>query len=397
MKEFLTLWQHGGNTMNEKIQYPPSPAATALDKPRYRQIFDSLRVQINTGDYAPGQKLPTEAELMRHFDVSRTTVSRAMRDLELLGLITRRRGSGTYVRQSVNASDRQHLAFLVPWVESGAGLPYVEGLIHQHLADLACRSQASTISLQCLAPSVGTLEDRMLDSARALIDTDVNGVLYYPAELPNEQMHLNRKVVDLLVDTGIEVVLIDRDIVPYPGRSEFTRIGYDNRRGGVLLTDHLIRVGCQRIAFVGIPEVSTVVANRLSGYHEAHRVHGLAVDPNLIQMADEVDLTESFCRNLIEVSRPDAIIGKMDRFAALIGRYLMSMGFTIGKDIKLAGFDDDPISELLPVPLTTIRLPVQSFAQTAYEAILRRIAEPETDVGQIIIDTELVIRGSTAT
>ena len=63
--------------------------------------------------------------------------------------------------------------------------------------------------------------------------------------------------------------------------------------------------------------------------------------------------------------------------------------------LSLAGFDDDPIAELLSILLTTIRLPIKAFAQTACEAILRRIAEPETDVWQIIIDTELVIREST--
>jgi len=332
---------------------------------------------------------------MRLFKVSRTTVSRAMRDMELLGLIRRRRGSGTYVYQQKEMGGRVDLAFLVPWVESGSGLPYVEGLIHQHLADIAGNGQAKLL-LQCLGPGSDALEVRMLKATAALIESKMDGVLYYPAELPEASMQQNRKAVDMLVAAGIQVVLIDRDIVSYPERSEFTRIGYDNRRGGMLLTDHLIRIGCKRIAFIGIPEVSTVVANRLSGFHEAHRAHNRTVDPCLVQVADEADLTESFCRNLVERCNADAIIGKMDRYAAIIGRHLIAMGVEIGRDIKLAGFDDDPIAELLPVPLTTIRLPVKTFAQTAYEAILRRIAEPETGKGQIIIDTELVIRESTA-
>lgn len=370
-----------------------SDAEVSSGKPRYRHIFDILRSRISSGEYPPGHKLPTEAELMELFNVSRTTVSRAMRDMELLGLIARRRGSGTYVRQPVNVPDRMELAFFVPWVETGAGLPYVEGLIHQHIADMAGRGQAS-LSLQCLAPGPGTLRERMIDAAQALIESKVDGVLYYPAELPGELMRLNREVVDLLVAAGIEIVLIDRDIVSYPDRSEFTRIGYDNRRGGVLLTDHLIKIGCRRIAFIGIPEVSTAVAYRLSGYFEAHRMHGLQVDPTLVREADEVDLTAEFCRELMS-AKPDAIIGKMDRYAAILGRHLMAMNVKIGREIKLAGFDDDPIAELLPVPLTTIRLPIQSFAHAAYEAILRRLVEPKSDVGQIIIDTELIVRGST--
>ena len=87
---------------------------------------------------------------MQHFAVSRTTVSRALRDLELQGLIRRRRGSGTYVRELAPATEHLDLAFFVPWVESGEGLPYVEGLIHQRLADLASRRN-STLLLKCLA------------------------------------------------------------------------------------------------------------------------------------------------------------------------------------------------------------------------------------------------------
>jgi len=379
--------------MNEVPELPPEVEDSG-DKPRYRHIFDTLRSRISSGEYPEGHKLPTEAELMELFSVSRTTVSRAMRDMELLGLIARRRGSGTYVRQAMAIPERMELAFFVPWVESGSGLPYVEGLILQHLADMAGSGHAS-LSLQCLAAGPGTLESRMIDAAQALVESEADGVLYYPAELPGELMQLNRKVVNILVEAGIQVVLIDRDIVPYPGRSEFTRIGYDNRRGGVILTNHLIEIGCKRIAFIGIPEVSTAVAYRLSGYYEAHRTHNLSVDSKLVLEADEVDLTESFCRKLIDEAKPDAIIGKMDRYAAILGRHLMALGLNIGQDVKLAGFDNDPIAELLPVPLTTIGLPIQSFAQTAYEVILRRLSDPKSDVGQVIIDTNLIVRGST--
>lgn len=364
-----------------------------LRRPRHRQIYDAFRARIDSGELAPGEKLPTEAQLMQHFAVSRTTVSRALRDLEMQGLVRRRRGSGTYVREKTTTSDQLDLSFFVPWVESGAGLPYVEGLIHQQLADLAGR-RSSTLSLQCLGDG-HRFENRVFNAVDAIITRGVDGVFYYPAELPGDQMQLNRAVVDRLVAAGIRIVLIDREITRYPGRSEFTRVGYDNRRGGFLLTEHLIQIGCRRIAFVGIPEVSTAVADRLAGYYEAHRTYGVPVVSELVRMADEVDLTREFCDELICQGKPDAIIGKMDRFAALIGRHLMAGGVRVGKDIKLAGFDDDPIAELLPVPLTTIRLPVHEFAQTAYDVMLNQKTNPKAEATQIVIDTELVVRGST--
>jgi LacI family transcriptional regulator len=362
-------------------------------KPRSRQLHDVLLERIENGELAPGAKLPTELQLMRYFDVSRTTVSRAMRDLELHGFVQRRRGSGTYVKQRAQSEANLDLAFLVPWIESGLPLPYVEGLIHQRLADIASQRH-STLILKCLSGE-GTFSERVVNATKSLIDLRVDGVFYYPAELPDDQMQLNRNVVDMLVNAGISVILIDRDIVPFPNRSEFTRVGYDNRRAGVALTEHLIGLGCERIAFVGIPEVSTAVADRLAGYYEAHRMHGLRISQRLVHMVDEIELTRSFCEKLVRVESPDAIICKMDRFAALIGRHLMEQGFQIGRDIKLAGFDDDPIAELLPVSLTTVKLPVQPFAQAAYEAMVSLALGADKSARQVIIDTELILRNST--
>ncbi|MBX3427897.1 MAG: GntR family transcriptional regulator [Pirellulales bacterium] len=379
---------------HNNLSTPRTPGTDQVaEKPRYRLIYDSLRSQIEGGGLRAGAKLPTEAQLMRQFAVSRTTVSRALRDLEIQGFLTRRRGSGTYVCATASVAEHLELAFFVPWVESGAGLPYVEGLIHQYLADLTS-TRRSTLSLQCLAGGA-TLEERVMASVDALVERGVDGVFYYPAELPREEMQLNVRAVEKLLRSGSRIVLIDRDIVPYPGRSNYTRIGYDNRRGSALLTSHLLDQGARRIAFVGIPEVSTAVADRLAGYHEAHRLHGLTVDSELVFAADEIDLTRDFCDRILDDGRPDAIICKMDRYAALLGRHLMAHGLRIGVDVRLAGFDDDPIAELLPVPLTTIRLPIQPFVHAAYEAMAAQITGTDREPRQIVIDAELVVRGST--
>lgn len=362
-------------------------------KPRSKQVYEAIRERIEGGQLTSGAKLPTELELMQHFNVSRTTISRALRDLEMQGFIRRRRGSGTYVKEMADAIEQYDFAFFMPWMESGVALPYVEGLIHQGLADLAARRH-STLLLKCLSGD-GSFKERILNTTRSLIDMRVNGVFYYPAELPGDQMQLNRVVVDMLAEAGISVILIDRDIASFPNRSEFTRIGYDNRRAGVILTEHLLRKGCRRIAFVGIPEISTAVADRLAGYFEAHRMHGMSVDDELVNMVDEHQLTRSFSENLMQIAKPDAIISKMDRFAALIGRHLIEQGLQIGRDVKMAGFDDDPIAELLPVSLTTIRLPIRPFVKAAYEAMLDNVSGSDKSARQIIVDTELVVRNST--
>jgi GntR family transcriptional regulator len=65
--------------------------------PRYQQIADELLAQIRNGTHTLGAMLPPEIELSDRYRVSRFTVREALRQLETLGLVTRRQGSGTLV------------------------------------------------------------------------------------------------------------------------------------------------------------------------------------------------------------------------------------------------------------------------------------------------------------
>lgn len=67
--------------------------------PAYLRIVAALRTQITAGDLAPGDKLPTEAQLRQQFGVSTTVVKWALSILQGEGLVEGRRGSGNYVRQ----------------------------------------------------------------------------------------------------------------------------------------------------------------------------------------------------------------------------------------------------------------------------------------------------------
>ena len=66
--------------------------------PRYRQIADELRVEIDAGLLTPGSALPSETELIAAHRVSRATVRRALAALESDGLISTYPGKGRYVR-----------------------------------------------------------------------------------------------------------------------------------------------------------------------------------------------------------------------------------------------------------------------------------------------------------
>jgi GntR family transcriptional regulator len=69
--------------------------------PLYYQIMRNLKEQIVSGKLAPGGRLPSEADLTRHFQVSRVVIRQALKILEDQALIVRVKGKGTYVSEAV--------------------------------------------------------------------------------------------------------------------------------------------------------------------------------------------------------------------------------------------------------------------------------------------------------
>jgi GntR family transcriptional regulator len=67
--------------------------------PLYHRIKEDLTLQIRSGIWRPGQEIPSELELCRHYRVSRGTIRQAIADLVQQGLVCRRQGSGSFVSQ----------------------------------------------------------------------------------------------------------------------------------------------------------------------------------------------------------------------------------------------------------------------------------------------------------
>ena len=65
--------------------------------PFYRQIIDRILIAISSGRLKPGARLPTVRQLAIETKVNPNTVARAYRELEIRGIVTTQRGTGTFV------------------------------------------------------------------------------------------------------------------------------------------------------------------------------------------------------------------------------------------------------------------------------------------------------------
>src|ERR671914_2399761 len=90
--------------------------------PFYYQLKQILVEEIETGHYESGDKLPSEHDLCQAFKVSRTVVRQALNELEMEGLLRRRKGRGTFVMpKKVSESLFQNLTGLYEDVAARGG------------------------------------------------------------------------------------------------------------------------------------------------------------------------------------------------------------------------------------------------------------------------------------
>jgi DNA-binding LacI/PurR family transcriptional regulator len=361
-------------------------------EPKHRHISRELLAEIAGGKYGPTGRLPSEAQLVERFGVSRPTVARALRDLQDQGLVERRVGSGSFVRKPPSpppAVSRQ-FGLLIP----GLGTTEIFEVICGELAGLA-RVHDYTLLWGGSAPA-RPAEDSSIEGVEELcaqyIQRQVSGVFFAPFEHTPHKEEVNRRLAERLRRAGVAIVLLDRDLGAFPARSEFDLVGVDNFAAGYLLADHLLKLGCRDLAFVATPLSAPTVSARVAGAREALLDHGRPVPRDFVRLG-EPDRPE-FARGLTARRRPHAVICANDRTAAMLMRSLEKTGVRVPRNLRVVGCDDVKYATLLSVPLTTVHQPCREIAVTAFRAMLDRLADPTLPPRSLALAPRLVVRES---
>jgi GntR family transcriptional regulator of arabinose operon len=360
---------------------------TIRSQPKHRRVFEALTRDIESGRLKRGDRLPSEAELVRKFGVSRITAVRAVRDLQVAGVVERRAGSGTYVKRAPATAGGLSFGLLIPDLgETEVFEPICQGMMTSPLASRHALVWGSATS------TADSKEDRAWQLCRQYIERRVSGVFFAPLELTPRKDDVNKQIVTALDEARIPVVLLDRPALPYPRRGRHDLVGIDNRRAGYLITEHLLRLGATRVAFVGVPHAAATVDAREAGYREALYTANAPIDRALVRRLDPADPSE--VRAFLEAARPDAVVCANDWTAARFMHSVLGLGYDVPADLRLAGIDDMDYASLLPVPLTTLRQPTREIGAAAFAAMLDRVARPGEPARDILLQTELIVRRS---
>lgn len=354
----------------------PSPAGA---KSLYREIFEHLTRDISGGRYKPGQKLPSEAAMMKRFRASRITIRHALRELQQQGLTDAVAGSGTYVRNVPRHSARGLLFGLV-----------IPNLGETEIFEPICQGIAVSRDARghgLLWPNASTTEPMAL--CEQCIERAVSGVFFAPLELSPESDDINKAILRRFADAQIPVVLLDRRPAEMPGRIRCDLVGIDNHRAGYVATSHLIQLGARRIGFLAYSHQASTVKGRIAGYKDAIGTAGVEVEQRVFHASVNMPL------RLPEAAQHcDAFVCANDRLAGLLMHSLLAQGVRIPEDVRIVGMDDVNYASLLPVPLTAVRQPCREIGEAALWVMLERLERPKMVARDVLLDSTLVIRQS---
>jgi GntR family transcriptional regulator of arabinose operon len=350
------------------------------EAPLYKQILAALAGEIESEQFKPNQKFPSEAALVRRFGASRITVGRAVRELQQRGLVERLAGSGTYVRGEQGVAGQ---SLLLGLVIPDLGETEIFEPICQGIANAPEAANCGLLWPHSQAAKAGP-DKQALQLCEQCITHRVSGAFFAPVEFTSMAADTNRRVLKMLEDAGIPVVLLDRRPDERGSRRRHDLVGIDNRRAGFLATDHLLRLGKRRIGFVLYEGQASTARLRAAGYEDALDAPGsvfqLRSDGPFELPSDAWDCDGFVCAN--------------DRIAGRLMQALLWKNVRIPQDVRIVGIDDVNYAGLLPVPLTTIHQPCHEIGETALRVMLERLHRPHLPARDTLLDCELVVRES---
>lgn len=385
------------NAIYPKFEIEMSQDFSSSSGLKHKAVFQFLKNKILSGQFLPGDQLPTEKNLVAKFGHSRPTIARALNDLEAEGLIHRQAGAGSFVAHLKVRKDQsaKSLGLIVPGLAESEVFESICGQI-------AFEAEKREISLLWgLGPeSRGDIKDRIIKAVRHFADVQVDGVFFSPLAKPGTiEQDTYVAVTDLCSHAGIPVVLLNRDIYSYPKRSPYDLISMDCFRSGFSVGAHLLKCGIKRLFYFLPEKFSDFSKQRISGVKLAidEMVSGEEFKFEIFSGDSEnVDFVASCLSGLLNKNKftKTGLICDSDFTASLLLKSLNRLKTKVPENFVLASFDNADFSSLLQPSLTTYAAPGDQMGIAAFEVMMSRIESPHLPARHVMLTGELVVRES---
>jgi LacI family transcriptional regulator len=221
-----------------------------------------------------------------------------------------------------------------------------------------------------------------------LFNSRVDGLLVSLAFDTRNLDHFN-----ILLNKDIPVVFFDR-VADCNGCMS---IVIDNFKAGYEATSHLLEQGCKRIIHIGGNLLRNVYSERFRGYKQALADKKIEFNQNLILIGDmSVQAGTDAAKKILKMlPRPDGIFASNDTSAVAAIVELEKAGIGIPDEIAVAGFNNEPISQVIRPNLTTVDYPAREIGEIAATSLINKLKNTQSPhFSSIVLTHNLISRQS---
>ncbi|MFZ0280598.1 MAG: LacI family DNA-binding transcriptional regulator [Bacteroidales bacterium] len=198
---------------------------------------------------------------------------------------------------------------------------------------------------------------------------------------------------DILFDKDIPVVFFDR-VADCHG---CMKVVIDNYKAGYEATAHLLSRGCKSIVHFGGNLLRNVYDDRFRGYRQALIDHGIEFNQELVLISDLTgESAKVLTRRVRNMNpRPDGLFAANDTSAVAAIVELQKSGIRVPGDIAVAGFNNEPISQVIQPNLTTVDYPAREIGEIATKSLINKLNNSEPGkLSTLVLKHSLIIRQS---
>lgn len=328
-------------------------------------------------------------QLAAHLGLSKSTVSRALKDSHEISAATKERvfaaaSALNYQPNPYASSLRRHfsktIAIVIPQVENNFFASVIRGVqTESHKRNYHVLLYLSNDEPQRERAIFGLLESGRVD-----------GVITSTVSTDDQVDHIRE-----FMAKGRPVIFIDR----ISGSIQGTKITTDDVESACHATELLISKGCRRIAYMYVLRDFSIGTRRFAGYLNALAKHGIPFDESLIVYgSQDYDNNRLLIERLLSrPDRPDGILSPVEKMAITSYEVCKAIGLHIPQDIRIISYSNLAFAGLLAPSLTTVVPPAFEMGEKAAHLLLNSFERRKNRLldEEIILPATIVERDST--
>lgn len=348
---------------------------------RYQKVKQNLLQEIL--NMSPDEKLKSRPQMVKQYDVTRTTIDKAISELIGEGYLYAKNGSGTYVmKREEREPDTVQMG--TTW---GVIIPDIRKDVYPGMVR-GIEDVANRYNINVIIGNTDNMVEKQEEYIFKFIKSGVRGIIIVPTTREPESVGIFKEA-DM---AGVPFIFCNRGVTGVEAPLVLSNDFY----GSYIATKYAIDRGYQRLAYLTRFWYPTS-KDRFQGYLSA--MNESSLEPQEIiysyKGSDDIDTAQA-ARDMLESENPpDAFICFNDSVAGKVYQTAERLGISIGPELGVIGYDNTAVCEQLPVKLTSVSFKTYETGENAADLLLD-ITNGKTVSRKkmVVLQPSLVIRES---